>query len=147
MRPQFEVIPGKSLGPISLAMTRDAVRAVLGTPSYVEAAYERWGISFPDKDCYSDAALQIRYSASGRVEDIQASSHDDFVVLFDGCDVHASTVEKIAAVVSCRGSLDRTTREFPHTYWYPSLGIALWRERSDSDRFDTINLTLPEKKE
>jgi hypothetical protein len=147
MKSEFIVQPRRSIGPISIGMNRASVRDVLGMPSYVEAAYVRWGIQFRDKDCYFDSAFQIRYDQSGRVEDIQASSDDALVVSFDGCDVHRSEVEEVVSVVSRHSDFDRTEREFPHTYWFPKLGLALWRQKPDSRHFDTINITGPDEKE
>ena len=53
----FRVIPHEAIGPARLGMTREEIRAVLGVPSYVEAAYVKWNISFPDKDCFFNNAL------------------------------------------------------------------------------------------
>ena len=74
MRKEFPVIPEKSIGPISLGMKKSEVRKILGEPEYVEEAHEKWGIQFPDKDCFCESCFQVRYTKEKEVGDIQASA-------------------------------------------------------------------------
>ena len=142
----YEVVPGLAIGPIALGMSRDEVRSKLGTPSYIEAAYRSWDIDFPDKDCFSQNCVQVRYDSYGKVEDIQVSAHESFLVTFDGVPVHDSSVETIAEAIGKKARLDMDEGEYPSVYFYPELGLSLWRESRDKVQFDTINIRKPEPK-
>jgi hypothetical protein len=146
MRVEYPVIPLVGIGPVKLGMPRTEVRAIFGTPEYVEAAHERFGLQFRAKDCFFKSCLQVRYNAKEEVEGIQFSRHPMFAVVFDSVPVHDAKVEMVAQAVSQRAELNRNDSEFPHTYAFPSIGLSLWRERLDKTRFDTINLVLPERK-
>ena len=146
MKTEFPVVPPHSIGDLRLGMSRDEVHALLGAPEHVERAYERWGLQFPEKDSYFESCLQIRYDKEMRVEDIQASASDRFVVTFASVPVHSSTVEEISEVIDDRSPLDEGGREFPWTYSFPEIGVSLWRQHLDKNHFDTINLRKPWKR-
>lgn len=142
MKPEYAVNPGRSIGPILLGMPRAEVRAILGEPDYVEAAHERWGIEFPDKDCFFESCIQVRY-LDDMVDDIQLSRHSDFICTLSGIPVHDSTVEEIARVAEGISPRDQEEKEFPFIYSYPRIGLSFWREDTDKPHFDTVNLTKP----
>ena len=146
MKVEYHVVPLVGIGPIRFGMSRSEVRATFGTPEYVEHAHERFGIHFPEKDCFFESCPQVRYDEKEEVEDIQFSGHPAFTVLFDSVPVHDSKVEAVAHAVSERAELDRRDSEFPYTYSFPRIGLSLWRESLDKTRFDTINLVLPVRK-
>lgn len=142
MRKEYAVIPGSSIGPIRLGMSKTEVRLVMGKPDYVEAAHEKWGIEFPDKDCFADSCIQVRY-LDGKADDLQFSSHPDYVCTLSGLAVHETTVEIISEVIEKISPCDREEEEFPHTYSYPGIGLSLWREDLEKLHFATLNLTHP----
>ena len=142
MKPEYAVNPGVSIGPILLDRPREEVREILGEPDYVEAAHERWGIEFPDKDCFVESCIQVRY-LDNKVDDIQLSGHSDFICTLAGIPVHDSTVEEVASAAEGISPRDREAKEFPFTYSYPGIGLSFWREDADKHHFDTVNLTKP----
>ena len=87
---QFNVIPHRSIGPIKLGMTRQQVRELLGEPSAVQVAHEKWGIQFPDKDYFFNNAFQVSYDADLHAELIEAAADPAYRVTFDGIPVHDS---------------------------------------------------------
>src|SRR5688572_460758 len=110
---QLALIPHDSLGPVKLGSPRDEVRRVLGPPSHTEEPRERWGISFPAKDCFIDNALQVSYDEDQVAEFIEASRHDSFVVTFDGVPVHTSPAEEVLATIRRHATPDENDREYP----------------------------------
>lgn len=142
-RIEYAVRAPGAIGDLTLGMSRDEVRRLLGEPEYSEAAHEKWGISFPEKDCFYENCLQIRYDAELRSEDIQFSASPRFVVTFDSVPVLESTAAEIARVIELKCPVDRREKEFPVIYSYPELGVSLWRAGKDDEHFATINLTMP----
>lgn len=59
---EFKVMPCRSIGPIRLGMGRDEVRRILGEPSSVEVAHEKWGIPWPDRDFFFNNGFQVSYA-------------------------------------------------------------------------------------
>ncbi len=141
---EYLVEPTIGIGPVRFGMGREEVRELLGSPNYVEAAHEKWGIQFPAKDCFFDSCIQIRYDLDEKVEDIQYSAHPSFSVVFDSIPVHDSDVDTIAKAIERSAKLNRGEREFPHVYSFPDIGLSLWREHLGKSKFDTINLRRPE---
>ena len=121
-------------------MTREEVRGILGGPDYIEEDHNRWGIQFPAKDCFRNSCLQVRY-INNKVDDIQSSSHADYVCTLAGLCVHDSTVEEIARVAEEISPLDKAATEFPYTFSYPGTGLAFWREVAERPLCDTGYIT------
>ena len=142
-RIEYAVLAPGAIGNLTLGMSRDEVRRLLGEPGYTEAAHEKWGLSFPEKDCFFKSCLQVRYDAELRSEDIQFSASHHFVVTFDSVPVLESTAAEIARVIETQCPVDRRGKAFPVIYSYPELGVSLWREGKDDEYFVTINLTEP----
>jgi len=143
---EFKVIPHEGIGPAQLAMTRDQIREALGEPSHVQSAHEKWGIQFPDKDFFYRNAFQVSYDSEMRAEFIEVTSEADYVVTFDGLDVHRAPPADVIAAIERHGELDRTEREYPVNLWFPDLHLNLYREHSEEDNFDTIGISTPEYK-
>lgn len=143
MKDEFQIIPGKAIGPIQFGMRRQEVVEILGDPIGSQEAHERWSIKFSAKDLWFDNCLQIRYSTGGIVEDIQVSQNPNVVVRFLGVAVNEDPFEVVSERVEEQFQRDPNENEFPHVYSYPQIGIAFWRENLEGLRLDTVNLTLP----
>ena len=91
---EFQVIPHRSIGPIQLGMGRDEVRRILGEPSSIEAANEKWGIQWPDRDFFFNNGFQVTYDSELKAVHIEAAAESAYIVTFDGIHVAAmSNVE------------------------------------------------------
>ncbi len=137
---EFAVIPRCSIGPIQLGMSREDVRQILGPPSSVQNAYEKWGIQFPDRDHFFRNAFQVSYDHNLRAEFIEVSAEEGYLVTFEGIHVHASAPDVLVAAIQKLGDVDTTTREYPLNMWFPTLGLNLYREASEQDPFATIGI-------
>jgi len=143
---EFKVIPHRSIGPISLGMTRDEVRRILGKPSSVEAAHEKWGIHWPDRDFFFNNAFQVTYDAEFETVHIEVCATPDYIVTFDGIRVHDSPPQEVVDALRKHAKVDDQHREYPTNLWFPDLDLNLYREHSDEDEFDTIGISLPKSK-
>ena len=142
---EFNVIPHRSIGPIELGMPRQQIRALLGEPSAVQVAHEKWGIQFPDKDSFYNNAFQVSYDSDLNADFIEASADSAFRVTFDGIPVHDSEPSLVVNAISKHASVDREEREYPLNMWFPDLHLNLYREHSEHDKFDTIGISKGEK--
>ncbi len=140
---ELALIPHDSLGPVKLGSPRDEVRRVLGPPSHTEEPRERWGISFPAKDCFIDNALQVSYDEDQVAEFIEASRHDSFVVTFDGVPVHTSPAEEVLATIRRHATPDENDREYPCNQSFPTLDLTIYREHGEDDPIDAIGIGRP----
>ena len=140
---EFKVIPNKSIGPAQLGMSREQIRKVMGEPSAVQDAYEKWGIHFPNKDFFYKNAFQVSYDKEMKAEFIEVSAESDYVVTFDGLPIHESSPEIVISTISKYGEVDKTEKEYPINLWFPSLNINLYREHSADDKFDTVGVCTP----
>jgi len=143
---EYTINPTHSIGPILLGMTRLEVIEIMGEPEYTEAAHERWGIQFPDKDCFVDACIQVRY-IDNKVDDIQIAKHPNFICTLKGVPIHDSTVEEVSRVAEGICPIDKEDTEFPFTYSYPRIGLTFWKEDADNPHFDTVNLAKPKSEQ
>jgi hypothetical protein len=141
----FDVIPHKSIGPIELGMTRQRIRELLGEPSAVQAAHEKWGIQFPDKDYFYNNAFQVSYDADLIADFIEAAADSAYSVTFDGIPVHDSEPTVVVDAISKHASVDQNEREYPLNLWFPDINLNLYREHSELDKFDTIGIGRAEK--
>ena len=93
--PTYQVIPHNSIGPVRLGMSRDEIRSLMGKPSAVQEAHERWGIEFPDMDMFIDNAFQVEYDEAMNAVFIEVSKHDSYRIEFDGLDVHRDSLNDV----------------------------------------------------
>ncbi|MCA9030342.1 MAG: hypothetical protein KDA66_06000 [Planctomycetaceae bacterium] len=142
---QFNVIPRKSIGPVELGMTRQQIRGLLGEPSAVQVAYEKWGIEFPDKDFFYNNAFQVSYDSGLHADFIEAAADPAYRVTFDGIPVHDSEPSLLVDAISKHASIDREEREYPLNLWFPDIGLNLYREHSEFDKFETIGISKDHK--
>jgi hypothetical protein len=142
---RFNVIPHKSIGPVELGMSRQQVRALLGEPSAVQVAHEKWDIQFPDKDYFYNNAFQVSYDSDLNADFIEAAADPAYRVTFDGIPVHESEPSVVFDAISKHASVDREEREYPLNLWFPELHLNLYREHSEYDKFDTIGISKAEK--
>lgn len=141
---EFKVIPLSSIGPITLGMTRDEVRQILGQPSSVEAAHEKWGIQWPDRDFFFNNGFQVTYDSEFKAVHIEACAESDYIVTFDGIPVHEAPPQEVIDAIGKHAEVDDQHREYPTNLWFPDLHLNLFREHGDEDKFDTIGISLPE---
>ncbi|MBN2587390.1 MAG: hypothetical protein JXA64_07405 [Candidatus Fermentibacteraceae bacterium] len=141
---EFKVRPHESIGPARLGMTREDIRAALGIPSHIEAAHVKWGIRFPDKDCFYDNAFQVSYGGRMKAEFIEVSSRPDYTVTFDGVPVHGSPPETVVAAIRKHAEPDKADPEYPMNIFFPRLDLSLYREHSEEGRFDAISISTRE---
>ena len=142
---EFNVIPHKSIGPIELGMTRKRIRELLGEPSAVQSAHEKWGIQFPDKDYFYNNAFQVSYDANLNADLIEAAADSAYNVTFDGIPVHDSEPSLVVDAISKHATVDQNEREYPLNLWFPDIRLNLYREHSEHDKFDTIGISRPNK--
>jgi hypothetical protein len=140
----WEVVPLESIGPVQLGMSQEEVRAVLGEPSYIEQAYERWGIAFPDKDCFFRNAFQVSYDRDMRADFIEVSKSQDFIATYEGLEVHTTPAPELVRAIFRRAAFDENNREHPVNYWFPKLYLNLYRSDGDFEFFDTIGICTPD---
>ncbi|HAH46851.1 hypothetical protein [Gimesia sp.] len=140
----FEVKPRHSIGPVHLGMSREDVRSILGEPSYVQNAYENWGIHFPDKDCFFKNAFQVSYNLELSANFIEVSAESNYLVTFDKIPVHDAAPHHIIAALSQHDKYDETEKEYPTNLWFPKLYLNLYRSHSEFDKFETIGICTPE---
>ncbi|QDV17803.1 hypothetical protein Pan153_24580 [Gimesia panareensis] len=140
----WEVIPLESIGPVQLGMSQEEVRAVLGEPSHTEQAREKWGLSFPDRDCFFRNAFQVSYNQELRADFIAVSQDRDYIVTYEGLAVHTTPAPELVRAISRQASFDESYREHPRNYWFPKLYLNLFRSDGESEFFDTMGICTPE---
>lgn len=140
---EFKVIPRSSIGPIQLGMARDEVRRILGEPSSVEVAHEKWGIQWPDRDFFYNNGFQVTYDSELKAVRIEAAADSAYTVTFDGIRVHEAEPQDIIDATLKHGDVDTQHREYPTNLWFPDLALNLYREHREEDKFDTIGISLP----
>jgi hypothetical protein len=141
---EFKVRPHESIGPARLGMTRQDIRAALGTPSHIETAHVKWGIGFPDKDCFYNNAFQVSYGSRMKAEFIEVSSQPDYTVTFDGVPIHGSPPETVVATIGKHAEPDVGDPEYPLNLFFPKLDLSLYREHSEEGCFDAISISTKE---
>lgn len=137
----YIVIPHEGIGPVKLGMTRLEVRGVLGTPSAVQEAHEKWGIEFPDKDYFLDNAFQVEYSDHGRVCFIEASKHDAYRIEYLGFDVHRDDPMAVIQAIERVSPPDRGNSEYPCNQTFLDIGVSIYREHSEEDHIDAFGIS------
>jgi hypothetical protein len=140
---EFIITPHDSIGPAKLGMSRSAIRQALGETSHVDAAQERWGISFPDKDYFLENAFQVSYDANLEAEFIEASSSPHYVVTFNGIDVHKSDPNVVIAELTKIAPPDTDHREYPCNQVFRDIDLTIYREHSEEDCIDAIGIGKP----
>ena len=139
---EFEIRPHRGFGPVLLGMHRDEVRSVLGRPTHVQEAHEKWGIQFPDRDDFFDSALQVRYDSDLRVEFIEAAPSAHFSATYQALDVHRTGAERVLKHVEKDAQPDRDDPEFPCNPIFPALDLTVYRG-SEDDPIRAIGLGIP----
>jgi len=112
---EFEVVPGESIGPFNLGMSRKEVFAVPGK--------NRVSGSPPDE--FFQGSLQVEYK-KGKVVFIQASSDAPFRTLLKKKVVFETKASTIVRQLSKLAELDED--EPGYSYQFPTLGLVFWRE-------------------
>jgi hypothetical protein len=137
---EFEVIPHTAIGAVQLGMTREEIRQILGKPSHVQSAYERWGIQFREKDYFFKNAFQVSYDSDMNAEFIEVSSESDYIVTLDGINVHASPPEKVIEAIRKYADPDEHDREYPTNIIFREIDLMLYREHGEKEHFDAIGI-------
>ncbi|MEO3879468.1 hypothetical protein [Rheinheimera fenheensis] len=136
----YEVEPYVGIGPVKLGMTRREVRELMGEPSAVQDAYEKWGIKFPDKDYFYENCFQISYSERGTVNFIEASMNFRYCVVYLGLDVHRTAADKVISQIQKIASPDMTAREYPMNQLFPEIDVSIYRE--EMERIEAFGISI-----
>ncbi len=139
---EYRVVPHDSIGPVRLGMSRNDVRLALGEPSISEKAEIRWGIPFPDKDYYFDNSFTVNYDKSLNVEFIEVSSNPNYIVTFDGIDVHNSPPKKVITSIRKYSATIKKDDEYPVNQIYIDLDLGIFRENVDEDHINSIGIGI-----
>ena len=137
----FHAVLLKAIGPVELGMTREEVRSFLGEPCSTSEAHEKWGIRFPDKDCFIDNAFQVEYSPAGCACFIETSMHESYRVEFSSLDVHRDDASLVISSLEAVGQPNREDREYPCNQVFPSIGVSIYREHSEEDNIDAFGIS------
>jgi hypothetical protein len=138
---EFLVKPHVGIGPARLGMTREEIRGVLGEPSHVQAAHERWEIAFPNQDFFFENAFQVSYDDAMKAEFIEVASNSNYAVIFDGVDIHRSEPDQVIAAIERHDQPDKEDWEYPLNQFYHRLHLCLGRHHSEEDRFDCVGVS------
>lgn len=111
----FELVPGESLGPVKLGMSRKEVFAALG----------KRRVSGSPPDDFFDSTLQVEYK-NGEVVFVQASRDAPFQTLFKKKNIFESKATSLVRQLSKLAELDED--EPGCSYQFPSVGLVFWRE-------------------
>src|SRR5262245_40947818 len=107
----YHVLPHQGIGPVSLRMTQDDVRRVIGVPS----------ISLPFRgrlapaDSYHSSGLKIEYDFDSRVQFIEASASRGVRYLYGDRSVFDTRAEDLIRLVEANAPTDTSHHEFPAT--------------------------------
>lgn len=133
---RFDLIPHVGAGEVRLGMTRNAIRALLGTPeSSSDKSILEFGdltIPVPAKDGYYNNELQISFDENNRAEFIEFSGRGAKYtkVYLNEVDVfHVPAPILIQEIMDFTNTLfDEGEKEIPYSYVFPDIDLAVWRQ-------------------
>ena len=114
---EYDVVPHKGVGPISLGMSRDEVHAEFGKPEFA---------SHDNREGFHKGFL-VDYNAAGRVEFIELAKSQQFRALFNGVCLHELLADDAVAFVQRYGQYNENDPELGHSYCFLDLQLSLWR--------------------
>lgn len=138
----YAVVPGIGVGSVMIGMARVDSRSAMGVPwrtSRKAAAH--------DVDAYHENSFQIFFDEDERVSEIEVSRRPSMSVpTYRGIDILAAPAQDALEVVSADAPFDPHDPELGWSYYFPALGLWLWRESIDPSAvagFDVIGVSRP----
>jgi hypothetical protein len=116
--------PGVGVGTIKLGMSREEVDLCI--QAYTNAHQKL----YYDNE-YFHYAFKIEYDQNERASFIEVASHvkEEFNCLVNGIDVFNTKAEELVKAFDKISPYERDHADLGWTYFYPKLGITLWRSR------------------
>lgn len=130
MIPTFEILPGKSIGPIDLGMSQEEVKAAL--QSYIDSGLDQ--TTSPTSDYAFGNSLVVEYGRSGGAQFIGASYYNNCgcEYIFQGRHVSSYSAESLFELLA---GLNQTPDiEFDeYQYFFSNIGVTVWNADSQYD--------------
>lgn len=116
------IIEPGAIGTIKLGMTKIEV----------EACYQEYITKYQKEyhtTNYIKNAFRVNFDANERVDFIEISSSlkDDFNCLFKNIDVFNTKADDLVNLIDKFAAYDRNHKELGYTYFFPAIGLSLWR--------------------
>ena len=124
----LELVPGTSIGPFALGMSRDRVREEAAQLDEVVREFQKVRGEEPVMSVGARIAVAFEGGFAAMVEAATAGPDARRRVTWDGIDFHAGS-ELVAGLLDLRSRPDTDGPEFPSTRSYPDLGLVLWCDR------------------
>lgn len=128
-----------------LGSTRAESRTAMGLQPHT---FRKFRSDAFDTDAYYQSSFQVYFDSAERVEYIELSrGQSSFGARYKGVDVFASRTDDVIALITRDAVVDESNPEFPYSYVFPSLELALWRsslpdapDDVSGHYFDTIGI-------
>lgn len=116
------IIESGAIGMIRLGMSRDDVEACIQV--YARKYHKEYHIRN-----YFKSAFKIEYDTNETVDFIEISSSlkEEFNCLFYNIDVFNTKADDLVNLIDRISAYDRNHSELGYTYFFPDLGLSLWR--------------------
>ena len=135
----YEVIPHVGVGPVRLNMPRAQCRAAMVEPPRV---FRKTLDSAVTTDAWHRSSFQVFYDAAERVEYIELSKAPDVEPTVDGVAVLRVSAEEAVEHIGRIAAFDGSDPEWPYSYVFQGLDLALWRPTLPEDADDAEGRTF-----
>jgi hypothetical protein len=142
--PEYEVHPGKSIGPVRLGMTRAEARTAMGTdePHTFQRGHE--SIGFVTIDAYFANAFQINLDADEeRVEFIEAVGTRDVKVRVLDVDPFGGERTQVTEALAAHLGERPTIEDDGDMVTFHEAGLTLWSSEESDKVFATVAVFGP----
>ncbi|MCM3472222.1 hypothetical protein [Brevibacillus borstelensis] len=116
------IIEPGAIGTIKLGMSKDEVEACI--QEYARKYQKEYHVRN-----YFKNVFRVEYDVNERVDfiEIPSSLKDEFNCLFYDIDVFNTKADDLVNHIDRISEYDRNHRELGYTYFFPELGLSLWR--------------------
>jgi hypothetical protein len=129
----YRIEPHLGIGPVRLAMTRDAARAAMRGlgQSYREDRRAK-------RDLFHGNAFQVFYDATDTVEYIQLARSGDIDASFEGQRILDIPADDAVRFVERFAPYSTSNPELGWSYLFPALDLSLWRPVTEGEEGRTF---------
>lgn len=122
---EYKIEPHIGVGAVRLGTTREQVYSILGEPQSSHNSRETFLNGF-----------MVDFDSNGIVEFIELVKSPQFRTIFEGVCLHEILAEDAILHVSQYDSYDEKNSELGYSYFFPNLGLSLWRGTLPDDGQD-----------